>query len=330
MYPTVIAPGIELFDLITRNQPMSANNPIGYKMTNRDLCDYYIRSDRSVADSNQAPESFSRAMSGSDLPALVDDLMTKSLNSAYSSPSAWEQITTAINLPNFLPSSVVTASACSGFLLKKEGGEYRSGKIAASSENAQIETFARMMSVTRELFMAEDLGLFERLGQAIADKAKSLENDLFFELLAANPSMSDGIPFFNVGHGNVGTPAPASAATISELLRLIGEQPDDEGNAMNLRGVTLIAGLSQMMSIEAIFAGTETGIKRVYDARITNGAHYMATERPGINVLHLASAPRPVAEFRPDWSSDVLEFKCRHDVGCAMSDYKTMAFNAGA
>jgi hypothetical protein len=94
-----------------------------------------------------------------------------------------------------------------------EHGEYIAGSSPyGPAAPVRLTTFGRIVGLTRQALLRDDLATAGQLVQALGVAAAHVEADATYELLSANPTMSDGQPLFSAAHGNL-MPAAALDAT---------------------------------------------------------------------------------------------------------------------
>jgi hypothetical protein len=76
-------------------------------------------------------------------------------------------------------------------LLKvNEHGEFKYGTFGDGSETYQLATYGRIVAMTRQAIINDDLRGFDRLIGMFGSSAKRLENTLVYAQLAGNPLMA--------------------------------------------------------------------------------------------------------------------------------------------
>lgn len=93
-------------------------------------------------------------------------------------------------------------------LLKvNEAGEFTHGAMAEMKEAYRMVTYGRIVSLSRQAIINDDLGAFFTLVRKMMMAAQELESKILVNLLVSNPTMSDSVALFHATHGNLGTGA---------------------------------------------------------------------------------------------------------------------------
>lgn len=174
----------------------------------------------------------------SDFSALLANSMRKRLRQAYvdTVPTYMQWATRASDAPDFKPRSVVIASAAPDLLRTNEAGEFSYGRMADGAETYSVITYGRILGLTRQAIVNDDLRGFDTTVRGFAQAARRLENRLVYAQLTGNPVMADGQQLFSAPHANLHT-GGASALSFSALA--IGragmrQQTGLQGEPLNL------------------------------------------------------------------------------------------------
>ncbi len=113
------------------------------------------------------------------------------------------------DIPDFKLVARVRGSLFPQLLETPEGAEVQYGSLGGSREAYQAIRYSRLLELTEQAIVNDDLGLLVgpalRIGEATAD----LKASVIADRIASNPAMSDGKTVFHLDHGNV---APAGTA----------------------------------------------------------------------------------------------------------------------
>jgi len=175
-------------------------------------------------------------MSTSDFPQLLANVASKRLRDGYGSArQTWRPFSRQSNAPDFKERAIVQLSGMPEFLKVKEGGEYQSAFLGESVEKYALATYGRIISITRQTLINDDLGAFDRLPTLFGRAAAELESDLVWGVLLNNPKMGDNVDLFHEDHGNLAASGGApSEATVEAAEIAIGAQKDAAGKPLNL------------------------------------------------------------------------------------------------
>ncbi len=146
----------------------------------------------------------SRALSTSDFPYLMADVMNKSLMSSFEVEPASHRVWTGVGTANdFRDLYKIRKSEVSPMEEVQEYGEYPLAQVFDSQESYRVRRYGQTFRISYEAMVNDDLGAFSRVPSAFGASAARLESDIVYNLLTSNPDMSDGTPLFDdANHGN--------------------------------------------------------------------------------------------------------------------------------
>lgn len=176
------------------------------------------------------------AMTTSDFPQLLADTAGKALLLGYEQEPASHRIwTRATDVRDFKPQSRVAVSEAPELLTKVEAAEYQAGPLLdiKRGPSFQLVTFGRMLILSREAMINDDLSAFTRLPMAFGAAAARKEADVVYGLMVANPNMTDGQPLFSAAHGNLMTGAALDVTGLSVARASMRKQKGPNGGYLN-------------------------------------------------------------------------------------------------
>lgn len=298
----------------------------------------------------------SGAASTSDFSFIFANVANKRMRSAYDENqgtyTVWAR--RAPNAPDFKNMNIVQLSGAPDLLRTNEAGEFKYGTLSDAGMSYGLITYGRIVSLTRQAIVNDDLRAFERLITAFGGAASRLENRLVYAQLTANANMADGKALFSTDHGNLGSGA-ASALQMSAMkagrtaMRLQKGLANEE---LNLAPNYLIvpASLEQdayqltssnytpakQSDVNEFRTGGRTAVEPivepVLDAASTT-AWYMASNNSQIDTVEycfLEGAEGPVIETQQGFEIDGVSMKCRLDFAAATVDYRGLYKGNGA
>ena len=231
-----------------------------------------------------------------------------------------------------------------------EHGEFTHGSMAEQKSSYVLKTYGRIVGLTRQALINDDLDAFGTLVTKLGVSAAEFEASSLVSLLLSNPTMSDTIALFHASHGNLGTGAgsalqTSSLTTARTAMRLQkgldGKTPIDATPkylivpaALESTAEQLLAGLTpNSVSDVNPFSGK---LDLIVDPRLdatSATAWYLATD-PGlvdtIEYSYLDSANGPEIMMDEGWSVDGVEFKVRLDFGAGAIDWRGLYKSNGA
>lgn len=147
---------------------------------------------------------------------------------------------------NYLPQP---AARISGMQLTHhaKGGVADGVNIEAVAENMTLSRFSAEFTIDEiDVVNAFSMGsdLFDTvIPKQMGAAARAMKPNLAYAVLLANPNMADGLPLFDVTHGNLFGSAAIADATISAAAAAMGKQRE-RGVDLNLRASHLITPLA--------------------------------------------------------------------------------------
>lgn len=173
----------------------------------------------------------------SDFPEILANVANKSMLSGYeAAPSTFGPFARKRNATDFKELSSLALST--GEKLEKVGehGEYKKGTLKETGEKYKVEKYGKIIGVTYELLVNDDMGAFTDLAVKMGQRAREKENEVFWSLFLSNPTLAEtGLGLFASGHGNLA--AAGAAISIAEIgkgraaMRLM---KDLDGEPINL------------------------------------------------------------------------------------------------
>ena len=173
----------------------------------------------------------------SDFPVLLENVLHKALLGGYSASAfTWMRFCTIGTLIDYRPHSRYHLSSFSDLKVANERGEYENGVLGdGAKETIQGKRKGRILEITPEVLINDDLGALIRVSGALGQAAgRTIEKDVY-SLFAANggngPTMNDGKPLFHVDHGNIAaTGGVPSVASFDAARTAMAGQMDPGGN----------------------------------------------------------------------------------------------------
>lgn len=295
-------------------------------------------------------------MGTSDFASLFSNVANKRLRGAYDeNPGTYGMwARRAPNAPDFKSMSVVTLSGAPDLLQVNEHGEFKYGKLTDGAETYAMLTYGRIVSLTRQAIVNDDLRAFERMVSAFGFAARRLENRTVYSQLTANAALADTIALFHASHNNLST-GGGSALQFSALATARTAMRKQTGLAseeLNLSPSYLIvpAALEQTAyqltssnyvpstkaEVNEFRQGGRTAltpiVEPVLDANSAT-AWYLAASSSQVDTVeycYLDGAEGPVIESEVGFETDGVSYKCRLDFAAKALDFRGLHKSAGA
>jgi ATP-dependent protease ClpP protease subunit len=298
-------------------------------------------------------ELIQAALSTSDFPKLLANVGGKALRTGYEFAPATHALWTAEReVADFKPQSLVALSAAPDLEKVLELGEYKHGSFSEAAESFSVETFGKIVTISRQALVNDDLGAFTRIPQAYGASARRLESDLCYAKLTGNPVLSDSIALFHADHGNLASSGAAvSVVTLGAARAAMRKQKGVAGvGYFDPQPRFLIVPVALETTCEALLASLVDpsknndatnpawvrGLTLVADPRLdaaSETAWYLAADPNQVETIiraYLTGEARPYLEENDEFVRDAISHKARLDVGAGVIDYRGLYKNAGA
>lgn len=176
-------------------------------------------------------------MSTSDFPNILANVAARRLRDAYGTAvQTWRPFCRQNNAPDFKERAIVQLKGMPDLLKIREGGEYQRASLSEGVEKYSIATYGRIIAITRQTIINDDLGAFEKVPVMFGRAAAEFESDTVWGIVLSNPLMGDGVALFDAARNNLaGAGGDPSEATVEAGEMAIGAQVDDAGKPMNLK-----------------------------------------------------------------------------------------------
>lgn len=293
--------------------------------------------------------------STSDFPYLLENVLGKELQRAYGAfEETWRSIAAVSSVPDFKVNPRIRLGSFNSLDTIKEGGEYTHGTIGEEFENIQAVTKGKMISLTRQAIINDDLNGFMRIASMMGRAAaRTVGNDVY-DILTANAAMADGVTVFHASShgGNLTSSGTAmSVASLSVGKKIMRLQKDP--NSRDVVGVspqTLVVPVAledtalTLISAETDFSNANSKkpnihrntLKVVSDPRLdvaSATAWYLIAnpnEIPLLEVAFLDGNQTPYLESQQGFTIDGTQWKVRMDYGVSANDWRGGYKNVGA
>lgn len=288
-------------------------------------------------------------MSTSDFPIILANVVSKRLRNAYEvAPQNWKRISRQNNAPDFKTRAITQLSNLPNFKKITEGGEYTRAALADSKEEYALLTYGRVVGITRQTIINDDLGAFDRIPTLLGRSAAETEASLFWSIFTSNPAMSDTNTLFHANHKNIGTAAAISVASLSEGRSLMRKQTGFAAKAadaepLNLSPKFILVSPDKETEAQQFLAtiGAVDGAKvnpfansleQITEARLSGNAWYLVADPATVDTIeyaYLEGEEGLFTEQRLGFDVDGLEIKGRLDFAAKPIDWRGMVKNAG-
>lgn len=195
-------------------------------------------------------EIAARAMnSTSDFPALLANVMGKRLRQGYDESMKTYKIWArqAPNAPDFKQMQVTQLGAAPDLVPLGEGSEFKFGTMSDGKETYSVATYGRIIALTRQAIVNDDLRGFDRIVTAFGGSAARLENRIVYGRITGNAAMvNDGVALFHATHGNLaGSGAAISVTSLGAGRSAMRSQKGLQKEELNIVPAYLIVPTAQ-------------------------------------------------------------------------------------
>ena len=294
-------------------------------------------------------------LSTSDFSSLLANVANKRLRSGYEEniPSYRRWARQAPDAPDFKQMSVVNLAGAPDLLQVNEHGEFKYGAMTDGKEVYSMLTYGRIVSLTRQALINDDLRGFDRLVGAFGNSAARLENRTVYAILTANAALSDAVALFHATHANLaGAAAAISVTSLGVGRAAMRLQKGLQSEELNLTPTYLIVPATQEAlayqytsatyvpatpaNVNEFRAGGRTALEPIVEAILdanSTTAWYLAANTGQVDTVefcYLQGSAGPVIESEMGFEVDGISYKCRLDFAAKAIDYRGLFKNAGA
>ncbi|WFS02780.1 prohead protease/major capsid protein fusion protein [Rhizobium tumorigenes] len=322
---------------------------------------------RGMSRQEIAGEALSKREGGmhstSDFPTILGNVVNRVLRNGYeAAPQTFRPFVTETSVSDFKTVSRAQLGEAPRLEKVNESGEFKRGTLGEGSEKYSIATYGKVIGITRQALINDDLGAFTRIARMFGVSAAQLESDLVWAQLLANPTMGDGVALFHASHKNLQTATAFGTAPLSKMNTAMAKQTGVDGKTvLNITPSFIIVPVELQVSAEQLLSTTfysQTAggatpksistLQLISEARLDNGftdpatgtviagsstAFYTATSPGALDTVELAylDGQRGVyTESKMGFNTDGVEIKARLDVGAKVIDWRSFQKNAGA
>ncbi|SIR08664.1 hypothetical protein SAMN05421641_12422 [Paracoccus thiocyanatus] len=285
-----------------------------------------------------------------DFPAILANVAGKTLRDSYASTprtfAAWARRAT---ITDFKPVSRTQLGGAPDLQKVLESGEFQYGTIGEGKEVYALASYGRIIAITRQALINDDLDAFARIPAAFGASAADLESDIVYSILMQNPAMADGTALFHATHGNLGSASVVSEAALAAAYRAFGQKKGIEDRLISIlpRFILVPPGsrsVEARKQVTATTPGSTTGVNTfanrlevIEEPRLIPAAGqdpwFLAADPARIDTIeyaYLDGQEGVFTETRMGFEVDGIEIKARHDFAAKAIDWRGLWKNPGA
>ncbi|GAB4067997.1 hypothetical protein GCM10028812_24140 [Ancylobacter sonchi] len=297
-----------------------------------------------------------------DFPTILSNVVNRTLRRAYeAAPATWRPLVNIVSAPDFRELARVAVSDAPPLDRIGEHGEYERARLNdGAAERYRVASYGKIVAISRQAIVNDDLNAFGRLGQMFAQQAAQLESDLIWAQILGNPAMADGHALFSGAHANLAPGANLDELALKVLHARIRKQTAPAGQPLNLRPKYLIVPAELQTRAEQLLKtdfrpataadalpASLRQLEIIAEPRLDlgisnpavgapiagNAGQFFMAAAPGaidtVEVAYLLGERRVQLETRVGFSIDGIEFRARLDVGAKAIDHRGLAKNPG-
>jgi len=291
-----------------------------------------------------------------DFVSILSGFASKRLRRAYDeNPGTYAHwARRAPNAVDFKQMSAVQLSAMPDLLQVSEHGEFKYGTLLDSGEKYGLITYGRIVGLTRQAIINDDLRAFDRLITGFGASSARLENRTVYAQLTANAALSDGNALFSTAHANNAT-GGGSALQFSALTAMRAAMRTQKGlqsEELNLAPSFLVvpANLEQLAyqltssaytpakqtDVSEFRSGGRTSLEPIVEPVLdgVSGSTWYAAASSGqidtVEYCWLDGAEGPVVEAKLGFEVDGISFRCREDFAAKAIDWRGLYRGVGS
>ncbi len=288
--------------------------------------------------------------STSDFAYILANTASKRLRDAYqAAPQTWKQFCRQSNAPDFKTKYVTQLSSAPALLAVPEGKGITYGQMSDARESYSLVTYARIIAITRQTLINDDLGAFDRLPSMFGASAAALEAATVYGILTANAAMADTVALFHGTHGNLCTGSAIDETNLALARAKMRDQVSFADKAadkqkLNLVAKYLVTGtayeIAAMKHVALVNPTQASGVNPfqgsmtpVADANISGNKWFTIADPSQIDTIeyaYLEGEEGLRTETRMGFEVEGLEVKAADDFAAKAIDWRGMTYNPGA
>lgn len=263
----------------------------------------------------------------SDFPVLLGMAVGRVLHTYYThAPVVLKELAKLTNLPDFREKSVIRMGKAPSLELVNEHGEFTGGTVSHASNGWRLFTYGRMIGLTRQALINDDLQGFSELLRGFGQSAARREADELVNALL-NPALIDGEALFSTDRNSQIT-TKLTQAGIGAAVQALRGQRDGGGLVLQEPSTLLVPAALEMTARQLVaeFSPTKAGDVQPYglsvaveprlDAASTAAWYLVAGNQSALEYGYLDGNAGIQTSEREGFEVDGLEIKARLDFGC--------------
>lgn len=288
----------------------------------------------------------------SDFPEILAAVTNRTLRQAYeAAPRTFTAFCRQVLATDFKAMHRVQLGEAPQLLEVAESGEFKRGTLGESKESYRVKTYGRVVAITRQVLINDDLDAFTRIPAMYGNAIAQLESDVVWGIITSNPAMADGQALFHGSHRNLAATGTALDVTSLGAARaaMARQTGLDKKTVLNIRPAFLIVPAALELKAEQLLAqnlvpassgnvvpASIRTLVPIAEPRLdaaSETAWYLAASPAQIDTIeyaYLEGQQGAYIETRNGFDVDGVEIKCRLDFGAKAIDWRGLYRNPGA
>lgn len=292
-----------------------------------------------------------RMLTTSDFPAIMGDTVNRALRAGYqAAPSALKAVARKSTARDFRRKTKLQISEAPTLEKVNEAGEFTYGALHDAKESYAIAPFGKIIAVTRQLLVNDDVGAFTDMSAKWGEAAADFEAQQLVDLLeagaGAGPMMDDGKTLFHADHGNIAASgAPITVTSLAEARLKMRKQKGLAGRPINVRPRFLVVPPELELVAEQVLAAIQPTttddvnpfggkLELLVETRLSSVTRWYLVSDPatteGLEYSYVQGEEGPQIETKQGFEIDGMAFKVRLDFGAAFLEHRGWFRNTGA
>lgn len=292
---------------------------------------------------------------------LMLDAANKTLIQAYEeAPYTWSMWARQGNSVNdFKNINRIRFSESPNLEQVPEGQVYKEKAFSDQKETYTVSKYGALFTVTWETVVNDDLDAISRVPAMHGNAARRKQNQVVYDVLTANATMSDGVALFGPHESGTNLDASGAAPSVSELNAAFVAMMTQKGLSLDaiinvqpryfiVPAAVSATALELVNSTSYVLANSNSGVQNIYGVNgqrplqvivepyldgNSSTAWYLAADPSQIDTVELsflAGEESPVLENEWDFDSDCYKYKIRQTFGAKAIDWRGLFKNPGA
>lgn len=287
--------------------------------------------------------------STSDFPTILGNVAGRSLRAAYdTTPRTFTGWARRAIISDFKPVTRAQLGGAPSLTKVSESGEIKYGTMGEAKEVYALASYGKIIGLTRQTLLNDDLDAFTRIPAAFGAAAADLESDLVYNVLLNNAAMDDGVALFHATHKNLMTASVIDEAAVAAVYRGMASQTGLEGRKINIAPQFLLVppGTRSVQARKIVASTTPNStsdvnpfagrMQVIEEARLIPAAGadpwFAIADSNRIDTVEFAYLEGQEGvriETRAGFEREGMEIKAVSDFAAAAIDWRGMAKNAG-